>query len=120
MMRERRNFRRIVINASVLIFVEDYAAEISGRVKDISEESIGLEFNINDELKKALEDKGMVRFQFVDTYRDGSRNRTEVVQACALIKRTTVAEDVCIIGCMVRDDNFKKYVVKRKLSAYFT
>jgi hypothetical protein len=119
-MRERRNYRRIVINANVLVFVEDYAAEICGRVKDISEESIGLEFEINDALKKALDDKGMVRFQFVDTYRDGRRERTEVVQACALIKRIKVTENTCLIGCMVRDDSFKKYVVKRKLSAYFT
>ncbi len=119
-MREKRNYDRIKIKVSVLVFVDDCDGEISGEVTDISEDSIGLKFRVSDEQKQELMKKGVIKFQFVDSYRDGSKNKTDIIQACGLIKRISFAGlDDCIVGCLVRDESYKKYVFRREISGFF-
>ena len=118
-MLERRNFRRIEIDTVCMIFVEGYGVEIMGEVTDVSEESIGIRFPMTKELGEKIDSLNTVNVQFVDTYRDGSLEKTAVVQASAYIKRRVIEENSCFIGCVVRDEAFREYVVKRKMSLYF-
>ncbi|SDB21593.1 hypothetical protein [Butyrivibrio sp. INlla16] len=118
-MSDRRNNERIQMYSSALVYIEGYDAEIEGIVTNLSEENIGLKCRISDELKKKIEDSKMITFQFVDTYLEGKKAKTDVVQACALIQRMEYSDGECFIGGVVRDENFKRYVLRRKLSPYY-
>ena len=118
-MNDRRDYSRIMMSSNVMVFVEGYEGEIDGVVSDLSEESIGIRCNITEEQKKLIEAHQMITFQFVDAYMVGKRKKTEVVQACALIKRVNYSDGECFIGGYVRDENYRRYVIRRKMSAFY-
>lgn len=118
-MREKRNYDRIKMNAGVLVYIGDCDGEISGEVTDISEDSIGLKIKISDEQERMMRELGVIKFLFVDTYKDGCKEKTDIIQSCGLIKRISPAGDGCIVGCLVRDECFKKYVFRKEISGFF-
>ncbi len=118
-MREKRNYERMKMDVRVLIFMGNCEEETVGEVTDISEDSIGLSFDVTNEQISVLEKTGMLKFQFIDTYQDGRKKKTDIVQALGLIKRMYVREGSCFAGCLVRDQRFAKYVLRKMLSGYF-
>jgi hypothetical protein len=118
-MREKRSYDRMQLGITVLVFFGGNDAEKVGEVTDISEDSIGLNFDITDEQGLFLKKRGILEFQFVDKYLDGSKEKTDVVQAVGLIKRLSVNGNLCHAGCVVRDEKYRKYVLRRELSRYF-
>ncbi len=117
-MREKRSYKRINLDLKVLVYIGDYD-EIVGEITNISEDSIGLRIELTQEQRMMLEALGMLKFQFIDSYRDGSKEKTDVVQACGLVKRLEITGSSCLTGCMVRDEGFRRYVLRRVLSQYF-
>jgi hypothetical protein len=118
-MKEKRSYDRMQLGITVLVFIGDNNAEKVGEVTDIGEDSIGLNFDITDEQGMLLKKLGVLKFQFVDKYMDGCKEKTDVVQAVGLIKRLSVNGNVCHAGCLVRDEGYRRYVLRRELSRYF-
>lgn len=103
----------------MLIFIDNSDVEISGMVTDLSEENIGFSFSIPPEQEEMIRKKGAINFQFVDAYKDGSLQRTDVITSRVQIKRMEVKDGVCSAGGVVHDEDFWSYVLKRKISGYF-
>ncbi|WP_029324530.1 hypothetical protein [Butyrivibrio sp. AE3004] len=118
-MRDRRDYIRIEIDNNVLIFLDGCNAEIKGTVTDMSEESIGLNFPLTEDIKGLVNDLKTIQFQFVDSYTENGKNKTDIIQACALITRVEIKDGRCIIGGVVRDESYKRYVIHRKIAMYY-
>ncbi len=118
-MRERRRNERYKVDANVLVFTENEDLDFAGEVVDINEESIGMRFAIPKSVAEMFSEQSTVRVQLVDTYLNGSSERTDVVQACALIKRTDISENGCSMGCMISDEGFRRYAARRMLEKYY-
>ncbi|WP_026511829.1 MULTISPECIES: hypothetical protein [unclassified Butyrivibrio] len=118
-MRDRRNYDRIELGNMVLLFLEGHSAEIKGTVTNLSEESIGIKFHITPELEEIVKELKTIQFQFVDSYTEGGKKKTDIIQACTLITRIEIQNGECFIGGIVRDDSYKKYVIHRKISMYY-
>ena len=112
-MRDRRFYERISIDTDVLVFIDGYDSEIVGEITDISEENVGLAFKLTDELKKNLKSKNILRLQFIDTYKVGTKTKSDIIQTSAFVKRMDCIDNVCHMGCVVRDDAFRKYAQRK-------
>ncbi len=118
-MKERRHNTRLKIDINVLIFVDGIENDIAGEVADISEESIGIHFKIPAGYEEIIKEQHSVKIQFIDTYKNGRSTRTDVIQATAMIKRMDIVEDTCFLGCVIWDEGFRKYAVRRMMEKYY-
>ncbi len=117
-MRERRHYRRFELTDTGILLFTIEGQEINGKIIDISEESIGIDIDMADKMK--LAGYGSFKFQFVDRYTQGARQKIKVITAMAIIIRSNDNDDgTCHIGCIVRDRGFHQYAVKRKFSSYY-
>ncbi|WP_408071723.1 hypothetical protein [Butyrivibrio sp. JL13D10] len=117
MIKDRRFYNRFELSDTAVVLFAPNGEEISGKITDISEESIGIDIPISD--KDKFEVHGTFMFQFADNYNQGSQSKTKVVTALAIIIRHEVKDSVCHLGCIVRDEAFRSYATKRKFSAYY-
>ncbi len=118
-MAERRDFDRIEVSREVLIYIEGSDVEIAGVVTDISEENIGLKFNVTKEQAELIDRRRKLSFEFIDTYKDGRRQSTDVVVSRVFIKRLDFNDGECSVGGIVKDEDFQQYALRRKLSGMF-
>ncbi len=118
-MGDRRDFDRIEVSREVLIYIDGSDYEIDGIVTDLSEENIGLKFNVTPEQADLVSKRRKLSFEFIDTYKDGRKQSTDVVIARVFIKRLEIVDGVCAVGGIVRDEDFQQYVLRRKISEMF-
>ncbi len=86
---------------------------------DLSEENIGLKFNVTPEQADLVSKRRKLSFEFIDTYKDGRKQSTDVVIARVFIKRLDIKDGVCSVGGLVKDDEFQQYVLRRKIAELF-
>ena len=116
---DRRDFDRIEVSREVLIYIDGSDYEIDGIVTDLSEENIGLKFKVTPEQADLVSKRRKLSFEFIDTYKDGRKQSTDVVIARVFIKRLDIKDGVCSVGGIVKDDDFQQYVLRRKIAELF-
>ncbi len=115
-MRDRRYHGRLKTDIRALIFIGDEHREAGCTVKDISETGICFEVLGKDVPLDHIHIGDKVDFQFVDIYMCMQGRRTSVVSGSCFIKHADVVRSKILIGCILNNARFEKYVMDKKLA----
>ncbi len=118
-MKERRNYDRIKINTTGIIYIDGVDSDILVNVVDISEESVGLRFEMPPGMDTIVREQHTIKIQFVDTYQTGKSKKTDVISATALVKRINIESNTCVLGCVIYDESFRRYAIRRMMEIYY-